>query len=180
MAAAVQIADNFHAVVAGEVYRSAQPDASDIGAYAKRHGVRTILNLRGAHPGATWYDSEIRQPQRLGLAHLDFAMSARRELTPAESAELIALMRNAPKPLLIHCKFGSDRTGLASALYLAAIARKGEAAAEAQLSIRYGHIALPVVPEYAMDRSFEAMEPALGYRVDEREVGDDWAPRLSR
>jgi protein tyrosine/serine phosphatase len=128
--AAVQIADNFHAVVAGEVYRSALPDASDIGAYARQEGVRTNLNLRGAHPGAAWYDSEIRQAQRLGLAHLDFAMSARREVTPAESEQLIALMRAARKPLLIHCKAGSDRTGLASALYLAAIARKGEAAAE--------------------------------------------------
>jgi hypothetical protein len=31
-----------------------------------------------------------------------------------------------------------------------------------------------------MDRSFEAMEPALGYRVDEQEVGGDGMPRLPR
>jgi len=77
---------------------------------------------------------------------------------------LIALLRSAPKPVLIHCKQGSDRTGLASALYLAALAKAGEPVSEEQLSVRYGHIAIPLVGTYEMDRSFEAMEPRLGFQ----------------
>ena len=38
-----------------------------------------------------------------------------------------------------------------------------ENAAEAQLSIRYGHIALSFLPAYAMTRSWENFEPWLGY-----------------
>jgi len=52
-------------------------------------------------------------------------------------------MRDAPKPLLIHCKAGADRTGLASALYLGALEHQTRETAGWQLSILYGHIAIP-------------------------------------
>lgn len=97
----------------------------------------------------------------LGIVHVDFGMSARHELTRAQAFALIALMEKAPKPLLIHCKDGVDRAGLASALYLAVVKKADPKVAEAQLSFRYGHISSPLIPEYAMDRSFEALEPSL-------------------
>ena len=59
---------------------------------------------------------------RLGIAHYDFAMSARRELSAAQAEALIALMRAAPKPVLIHCEGGADRAGLAAALLSSAVA----------------------------------------------------------
>ncbi|WP_219928901.1 tyrosine-protein phosphatase [Palleronia abyssalis] len=55
------------------------------------------------------------------------------------------VIRDAPKPLLIHCRGGADRTGLTCALYVAGIDGRGEDAAEAQLSISYGHIGIPWV-----------------------------------
>ena len=58
---------------------------------------------------------------------------------------------------------GSDRAGLASALYLAAIAGAGEEAAGSQLSIRYGHVGLPVVGAYAMDSSSKSLKPMVGF-----------------
>ena len=58
---------------------------------------------------------------------------------------------------------GYDRTGLASALYVASIAKGGEEAAEGQLSLRFGHVSLPFVPEYAMDQTWESLEPWLGF-----------------
>ena len=50
-----------------------------------------------------------------------------------------------------------------AALYIAAIAKLGEAAAESQISFWYGHIPLSITSAYAMDRSFETFEPALGF-----------------
>ena len=50
-----------------------------------------------------------------------------------------------------------------AALYLAAVKKAGEAAAEHQLSLRYGHLSLALFAGYAMDRSFERMEPSLGF-----------------
>jgi protein tyrosine/serine phosphatase len=159
----LQLTGNFHTVIANELYRSAQPNPTQIAAYAARYGIRSIINLRGANPGQNWYEAERAMAQRLGIAHLDFAMSAKRPLDDVRAAQLIALLRSAPKPVLIHCQAGADRTGLASALYLAAVAGQGEAEAEGQLSMVYGHVGLPMLAPYAMDETFERMEPALGY-----------------
>jgi len=161
--AATHLNNNFHTIVEGEAYRSAQPTPDEIRAYRDKYHIATIVNLRGAGPGEAWYDEEVRTANDLGIRHIDFPMNARTELTQQQSLALIALLQSAPKPVLIHCKEGSDRTGLASALYLAALAKAGEPASKAQLSVRYGHIAIPFVGTYEMDRSFEAVEPRLGF-----------------
>lgn len=132
--------------------------------YQREHGLRSIINLRGENRGAAWYDNEIATARRLGIQHIDFKMSARRGITKEEAWRLIKVMEQAPKPLLIHCESGADRTGLASALYLAAIKHADEATAERQLSIRYGHIASPSAKGWGMTVAFEDMEPSLGYQ----------------
>jgi uncharacterized protein (TIGR01244 family) len=157
------ITNNFHTVVAGELYRSAQPSPTDLARYKADFGVATILNLRGANPGKPWYDEEIAAARKLGVTVIDIPLSASRELSPNEVTGVIAAMKSAQKPLLIHCKSGADRSGLASALYLASIARVGEEQAEGQLSMRYGHVSVPYFPAYAMDETFETAEPMMGF-----------------
>jgi len=159
----VTVGGNFHAVADGEAYRSAQPNGTDLAREVAAEGIRSVINLRGENTGTPWYDAEVAESKRLGLTHIDFRMSSRRRLSQAEAAALIELMRTAPKPVLIHCAGGSDRSGLAAALYVAAIARQGEDAAEKHLSLAYGHIALEQNPAFAMDRTFEALEPWLGF-----------------
>ena len=161
--AATHLNDNFHPIVAGEAYRSAQPTADEIKTYYDRYHIATIINLRGKAEGRPWYDAEVRAARDHGIRHIDFAMSAHRQATRDQSLALIALMRSVPKPVLIHCQAGSDRSGLAAALYLAALTNAGEKRLEAQLSMRFGHLAFPGLGSYAMDRTFEAMEPVLGF-----------------
>ncbi|MFT4151866.1 MAG: tyrosine-protein phosphatase [Paracoccaceae bacterium] len=156
----LQAGGNFHTVLAGEVYRSAQPSAKELDEWTRAHGIRSVLNLRGASD-QPWYRDEVAAAGRLGLTHADFAMRASQVLTESRARELIALMQSLPKPLLIHCQHGADRTGLAAALYLAAAGR-GEAAAEGQISFRYGHVSLPVSAAWPMDETWEAMERPLG------------------
>ena len=160
----LQLSGNVHTVVAGELYRSAQPSAAQITEYASRYGVRTIVNLRGENAGRPWYDSEVAASASLGVSHVDFRMSSSRDLTKEEAGRLLATLEAAEKPLLIHCQAGADRSGLAAALYVAAIAKQGEEAAEDQLSIRYGHVGLPHLSSaYAMDRTWEKLEPWMGF-----------------
>jgi len=66
--------------------------------------------------------------------------------------ELVALMKKAPKPLLVHCKAGADRTSLASALYLYAL--KHDPDADRAISIIYGHFPWLGSKTKAMDESF--------------------------
>lgn len=160
---ALQISNNFHETIPGELYRSAQLSPGDLARYSKEYGIRSIINLRGSNEGKPWYNAEVDEAKATGVEHIDFRMSARQELTQAQAGQLIDLMRNAPKPLLIHCRSGSDRTGLATALYVAAIKKGSEFDSEWQLSLAYGHIALPYTAAYAMNKTFEALETWLGY-----------------
>jgi protein tyrosine/serine phosphatase len=154
---------NFHEVVAGEVYRSNQVTPEALATYTADHGIRSVLNLRGAQPGTDWYDAEIAASETLGLAHADFPMIGSVQLSDTDARRLIALMRTLPKPLLVHCRYGADRTGLAMALYLGAIRGAGKSEAEGQLSIRYGHVSLPYLSSaYAMDESWDRLAKVLG------------------
>ncbi|WP_182713185.1 tyrosine-protein phosphatase [Brevundimonas aurantiaca] len=160
---ATAMTGNFHTVAEGEVYRSAQPSPAALERYVREHGIRTVINLRGENPSDGWYQDEVATSRRLGLRHIDFRMSAKRGITRREAWGLIQIMQRAPKPILIHCESGADRTGLASALYVAGIQRRGEDAAEEQLSLKYGHIAAPFGKGWGMTVTFEEMEPSLGF-----------------
>lgn len=160
----LQLNGNFHTVIVGDVYRSAQPSAAAITRYNTEFGIRPIVNLRGPNAGRPWYDQEVSAARQLGIAHVDFRMSASRELSQARAAELVQLLRSADKPILIHCRGGADRTSLAAALYIAGVAHGGEEAAEGEISIRFGHLGIPLLSSaYAMDRSWENLEHWLGF-----------------
>jgi protein tyrosine/serine phosphatase len=164
----LQINGNFHEILPGELYRSAQPTPSQLAGYINRYGIKTVINLRGPSQRA-WYKDEVATAERLTAQHVDFQMSVRRQLTPEESQRLIALMRDAPKPILIHCLAGADRTGLASVIYLQQIAHIDEDTAEWQLSPIYGHLNLPFLKAYAMDETWEGLEQLLG--IESQDLG---------
>jgi protein tyrosine phosphatase (PTP) superfamily phosphohydrolase (DUF442 family) len=145
---------NLHAVEDGVLYRSAQLDREGFAAVARRYGIKSVLNLRGAHAGEPWYDGELMAARDAGLAHYDYPLSAKRLVTPAQIAQLLDIVRAAPKPLLIHCKSGSDRSGLVAALYRFAIAGASAAEADRQLSLVYGHFPYLTSRSGAMDDSF--------------------------
>lgn len=152
----VRANDNFHVVQAGVVYRAWQPDGDEIAAFAREIGRGSVINLRGAAPGRDWYEEERRAAEQNGLAHFDFKMSATKPLSFERARMLVDLMASAPKPLLIHCKAGADRAGLASALYLYAVADQSADQAIRQLSLIYGHFPYLGSRTVAMAKSFDA------------------------
>jgi protein tyrosine/serine phosphatase len=155
----LQLFGNFDEVIPGEYYRAAQPTPAKLAKYVKKYGIKTVLNLRGLNTKYQWYRDEVAEAEKLGVKFVDFKMSARRELTDAQTEQLITLLADLPKPILVHCKSGSDRTGLVSAIYVYKIAGRGEAAAERQISFRYGHIGIPYLSDaFAMDQNWEKLE----------------------
>lgn len=133
---------NVHTVIPGVLYRSAQLSGGTLEREIGRDHIRSIIDLRGASPDAADYRSEISISKRLGVDHDDVGLSAHRLPSPADVRELIKDWDTMPKPILIHCKAGSDRTGLVATLFVAIQPGADLSQAEQQeLTWRYGHFA---------------------------------------
>jgi protein tyrosine/serine phosphatase len=164
-----QLRGNFHEVVAGQLYRSGQLTADQIAYYTRRYGIRTIINLRGSSEKSLWYRDEVAASKALGLVHVNFAMSANRELPLDRATQLEAILRDVPKPVLIHCRSGSDRSGLASAIFMHTVRGEDIEKAEGQISLYFGHFSIPYLSQaYPMDQTWEKLEDV--YRAREREA----------
>lgn len=143
---------NFYPVTEGLAYRSAQLDIETLEHYIIKHGIKTVINLRGGSPGAKWWEDERDTCKRLMVAHYDIGLSARKYPKPERINALIDIFLTAQRPILIHCKAGSDRTGLASAIWKSVVDHEPYSEAKKQLSIFYGH--LPFGSSRAMDNFF--------------------------
>ncbi|MGR3464751.1 tyrosine-protein phosphatase [Limimaricola sp.] len=126
---------NFHLVSPG-VFRSNQPTHGRFGKMAKI-GIRTVINLRGegAHPR---YLFEAESCRALGLRLVSTQLSARRAAPREQILRLFTLLREAERPVVMHCKSGADRAGFASALHLLAEGH-GIKEARRQLHPRFLH-----------------------------------------
>ena len=110
--------NNIHTVTPGAVYRSAQLAPSRLKRLVHQDHIRTIINLRGSSPGFDWYRDELSVSRSMGVAHYDIKLSSTKLPRPAQLQRLIHLFRTAPKPILLHCQGGADRTGFAVAMWL--------------------------------------------------------------
>jgi uncharacterized protein (TIGR01244 family) len=126
-----------HHRIAKDAWRSAQPAPRDIARMA-RTGVRTIINLRGERDCGA-YRLQIAACQRHGIRMEELVVKSRAAPTREQVHEANALFARAEHPILLHCKSGADRAGLASALYLILKENVPVAQAVGQLSARYGH-----------------------------------------
>ncbi len=145
---------NVHTVAKGQLYRSAQLGDTHLTEVVREYGIKSILNLRGEGAGQDWYDDEITTSKTLDVKHYDYGIWASSEPSAKQIRDLIAILRSAPKPLLIHCQSGADRSGLVAALYVAAIEKRPADEAAQQLSLLYGHFPWLTSRSGAMDRSF--------------------------
>jgi len=129
---------NLHQVAPG-VWRSNQPSPERLRHWHDKLGLRAVLNLRGESLQA-FYLFEAETCRDLGMIQANLHFYAKWPPSRDKMLELISQFRTLPKPLLFHCKSGSDRTGLAAAIYLLVIENRPIAEARRQLSWRYLHI----------------------------------------
>ena len=167
----VHVGGNFHEVEKGVVYRSSWLGSEKLEQAVDRLGVKSVLNLCGEQPGVAWYEGEVEVSRRRGVKFVSLALSANTALDARQVAKLAEIVRDAPKPLLIHCRAGSDRTGLASAIY---VALRGGSLRDAQdqLSLFYGHFPYFGSKSVAMDVTLERFYPSVANRqvVSQAEV----------
>jgi hypothetical protein len=97
------------------------------------------VNLRGRGAGFDWYEAESEACQSLGLAHENLTFSASRLPSKHELRRLVEILDRADRPLLLHCRQGADRTGLASAVALLLMSEVRYSEARAKMGLRWGH-----------------------------------------
>lgn len=132
---------NLGVVDPGRAYRSAQP-SGDVAGLFRRLGVASVLNLRGGSAADTWYVAEVEAADALSVDFYDLPLDADRRPTRRELLTLIDVLGRCRTPVLIHCKSGADRTGLASGLYLMLRRDVPPGRASDAFSLTYGHVPL--------------------------------------
>jgi protein-tyrosine phosphatase len=92
--------------VSKDIYRSAQPSLRELIEVQQRYGIKSVLKLnRGSDPAPP------------GISVVNQPLDALSEPSHEQLEEILRAIDQAPKPLLIHCTHGEDRTGLIVALY---------------------------------------------------------------
>jgi protein tyrosine/serine phosphatase len=129
---------NFSAVAPGRLYRSNHPTPARLAVLTRRHGLKTLINLRG--PTGNGSDALSRAAaQELGLDFIDMPLESRGAPQRDRILRLHEIYQRMRAPALMHCKSGADRAGLAAGLF---VMFQGGTARQAlqQLSLRFGHI----------------------------------------
>jgi protein tyrosine phosphatase (PTP) superfamily phosphohydrolase (DUF442 family) len=103
---------NFHQVSAA-IYRSGQPTRAGM-EHLKASGITTIINLRS-------FSSDRDEIGTTGLAYEHIYMKAWHP-EEKEAIRFLQIVTDAKRtPVLVHCHYGSDRTGAMVALYRIAV-----------------------------------------------------------
>ena len=147
---------NFHAITSGEAYRSAQLDKNQLEYYTNKYKIMSILNLRGKEPQAQWYKDELEISSARHISHYDITLSALCEPADKDIKDMIEIFKSAPRPILIHCLGGADRSGLAAAVWKRVIDKEPKSQATRQLSPLYGHFSF--TKTRVMDKCLEKLE----------------------
>ena len=130
---------NFHTVVPGQVYRSAQPSPQALIDWARRYKLKTVINLRGSSDGE-FYDLERRAAEDAAIGMIDIRLTASRMPMVRRLRMLIEALETAPRPVLLHCRDGIERSGLASVLAAMAVGNISYDDARGQVSVRYLYV----------------------------------------
>jgi protein tyrosine/serine phosphatase len=94
--------------VSADLLRCEQPEPKDI-ADLRALGVKSILNLRR-------HNTDPKELERAGFKLLLQRMEAD-DLAVDDLVAALRIIRDAPKPVMVHCWHGSDRTGSVVAAY---------------------------------------------------------------
>lgn len=91
-----------------DIYRSEQPTRRGFEEIRDK-GIRTIIDLRFGHSDAALIEGLDLVLIHVGMTAWDFSED--------DIVRALKAIESAPKPVLIHCQYGSDRTGVVMAMY---------------------------------------------------------------
>jgi len=109
--------DNFYKIDE-YAFRSSQPTTYQLRRIIKKHGIKTVINLRGYKDGSAMRALEERVCEEHGVEMVYLEAYSRRIPSAQTLQNFKDTFERVNYPILIHCKSGADRAGLGSMLYL--------------------------------------------------------------
>ncbi len=145
--------NNFYQVSDG-LYRASQPDACMMRLYEEQ-GIKTVINLRAFHSDADKVEGTSLKLVEVPVLTWDLSMD--------EVVTVLQAVRDAEKPVLVHCQHGADRTGMMVAMYR--IVEQGWSKERAIAEMREGgfgfHSIWFHIDDFIMQADAEAVRNAL-------------------
>lgn len=128
--------NNFHEVVPGKFYRSAEMDSVELKEVLEKYRIKTVIDLRLGMKKSGEEERELVNLEGAKFFHV--AMQGSRIPPISKIEELLKVYDNAETPILVHCSSGTHRSGVASSIWL--LDKENSSAEEAmkQLSSKYG------------------------------------------
>ena len=146
-------------VLAGKIYRSAQPNVGQLERMKQNLGLKTILNLRGESVCSSSKDcrEEAEFARKNGLKYVVVGF---RNPPTSENVRIVLEVLDDERnfPVLIHCELGKVRTGNAVAIYR--IERMGWTSGEATLEM----LTTELGPKFKHASSYRRSLYVAGYR----------------
>ena len=130
---------NFYEIDPGKFYRMGQPSGETLTEILNDYEIETVINLRGEAPGEKWWEEERAAMEASGKTWINIANGAGRLPHKEDLRTYLDALQHAPRPILVHCKAGADRTGFASAIYQMAYMDKTPKEASKMLTLKYFH-----------------------------------------
>jgi protein tyrosine/serine phosphatase len=132
-----KLPENFH-TVNKNIFRSGQPTEEEFASLYIHYGVRSVLNLRMFHSDKKSIEA-VNQRWRGAIRLYEIPLISG-FISENDLYNVLSVIRDAPKPLLIHCQHGSNRTGCTVAASRIVFDNWNVEAAIAELSRpEYGH-----------------------------------------
>ncbi len=133
--------DNWGVLQDNQIYRSKKLSTEVLQGRVLKHKIRSIL----CFSSCTDEERAFAKNSKIKYFYQPMSMT---DISQDELEKVVHTLKTAPKPLLIHCRAGADRTGLAAALYFYEIEKKSkEASRRKGLSLRYSHCGRLFNPE---------------------------------
>jgi hypothetical protein len=161
----VLLGTNFRTILPGQAYRCGQFSPARLEHLVRRHGIRTVINLRGCCMTAKWYRAQTDAVARLDIVQEDLSFSATRMPSTTAVRLLVEVIERSEYPILFHCHQGADRTGLASVIFLLLRTNATLPEAMKQFGPSSGHV--PLGRTAHIDRFFVLYRRWLGETCQE-------------
>ncbi len=102
-------------VVNENILRSGRPVGNELAQLQKDSGITTVINLESS---ADYINQEAKVTKGLGLTYYSVPFISYLPPKDADVNKVLSLLRDSTNfPVLLHCQYGKDRTGMIIGLY---------------------------------------------------------------